>query len=61
MQPTTGHLGLSKAIHLWDDNYLAFKAYKDGDLLIEPRIEVIIPFTVTPCRVFPQEEDRVQL
>lgn len=59
MNPTLGKEGLLKAISIFKDNKSNFKIYDDPEVgTIYPRIEVVIPFIVTPSLVFPQEEDR---
>jgi|LakMenEpi03Aug12_release.lakeMendotaPanAssembly.Ray.scaffolds.fasta_scaffold359860_2 hypothetical protein len=59
MKPTVGIDGLNKAIHTYSKNINNFKSsYEKGIGTINPRIEVIISFPVTPIYVIPQEEDR---
>ena len=43
----------------WGRNKHLYKSYEEPDLgTVSPRIEVIIPFKVTPELYYPQEEDR---
>jgi len=43
---------------IWEENEDKFKPTEDPIGTIYPRIEVVIPFSVTPVKHIPQEEDR---
>lgn len=59
MEPTIGMDGLNKSLVIWDKLHHQFKRQKDNSgEEIDPRIEVVIPFTVIPTLVIPHEEDR---
>lgn len=59
MEPTKGMGGLGKAREIWEQHAEEFKPYEEDGLgIIDPRIEVIIPFPVVPTKYVPQEEDR---
>jgi GNAT superfamily N-acetyltransferase len=59
MPDTVGTAGLEQAKKVWDDHSADFKAYKEKGLgQVDPRIEVVIPFSVTPELYYPQQEDR---
>ena len=60
MAPQLGLLGLQSALAHWDSHRDEVKSYNDSvvDGLIDPRIEVIIPFKVEFFGFVPQIEDR---
>lgn len=59
MPLTRGSKGLKNAMKIWDDKKDTMKPYEKKDFgTIDPRVEVVIPFSVTPTYFIPQEEDR---
>lgn len=59
MPMTVGRKGLVEAQSLWKRHEYEFRAYEERVLgMVDPRVEVIIPFAVDPVLYFPQEEDR---
>jgi hypothetical protein len=59
MQPTVGAAGFRQAKEIWDAHSNEFKSYDDPEIgQIDPRIEVIMPFSVSPLLYIPQIEDR---
>lgn len=59
MEPTLGKAGLEGAQLMWDEHNSKFRKHtKKGVGVVYPRIEVVIPFSVTPTMMIPQEEDR---
>ena len=59
MLPTKGYAGLYNAITIWDAKNQSFKkGYLKDVGVIQPRIEVIIPYTITPEYMIQREEDR---
>lgn len=59
MLPSKGYAGLYNAIAIWEANNQSFKKGYTKDVgVIQPRIEVIIPHTITPEYMIQQEEDR---
>jgi hypothetical protein len=59
MEPTLGEDGLHKAQSLWKQHQSSMSAFKEeGFGMVDPRIEVVIPFSVKPKQYYPQEEDR---
>jgi len=59
MPPTKGYAGLYTAITTWEAKNQSFKKGYTKDVgVILPRIEVIIPYTITPEYMIQQEEDR---
>jgi hypothetical protein len=59
MKPSLGKAGLESAQLIWNKHNPKFKKHtKKGVGVVYPRIEVVIPFSVTPSMVIPQEEDR---
>lgn len=59
MKPTKGISGLDIAKGIWVKHGNTFIPYEEEELgVVDPRIEVVIPFAVTPEFYFPQEEDR---
>lgn len=59
MSPAIGDNGLHMAIDIWSKHSGNFQSYAEKGLgVIDPRIEVIIPFSVQPLQFFPQVEDR---
>jgi len=58
MDPTVGHDGMVKSAAIWFAHHTEMESYYDVIGLIFPRIEIIIPFSVTPSYYYPQQEDR---
>lgn len=59
MEPTLGKPGLDEAMLMWTEHNSKFrKSTKKGVGIVYPRIEVVIPFSVIPTMMVPQEEDR---
>jgi len=59
MEPTKGIAGYTLARDIWTRHRREFKPYEEEGLgTIEPRIELIIPYSVKPKLYVPQEEDR---
>lgn len=57
MQP--GRAGMVRALGIWKSHTSAFRSYEEDGLgLVDPRVEVVIPFSVTPSLYYPQIEDR---
>lgn len=59
MEPQLGKTGLKHAIQLWNKFNSKFElTTKRGVGIVNPRIEVVIPFQVMPQLMIPQIEDR---
>jgi len=59
LEPQLGSKALHLAIGLWTSKEDQMVAYEEPGLgLVNPRVEVIIPFEVRPTRYVPQQEDR---
>lgn len=59
IEPEKGIKALRKMIAFWDEHSDDMQSYNDQELgWIDPRIEVIIPFSVKPSSFIPQIEDR---
>lgn len=59
MNPMLGHSGIIAAKHLWEQHQTDLHSFDTDDMgMIDPRVEVIIPFAVKPLMFVPQEEDR---
>jgi hypothetical protein len=57
--PQRGATAMRQAMRFWVDKQNQMIRYEDPEVgLIDPRIEVIIPFAVVPTRYVPQVEDR---
>lgn len=59
MDPKQGKVGLEKALSIWNKHSDEMKSYDDPEIgQIDPRVEVVIPFSINPSMYIPQIEDR---
>jgi hypothetical protein len=59
LTPQLGSKALHIAIELWISNEQNMSSYEEPGLgIVDPRVEVIIPFEVQPTSYVPQREDR---
>lgn len=57
--PKLGLSNLDKCINIWNDNNTNYKNHREKGIgIIQPRIEVIIPFPIKPDMYINQIEDR---